>query len=65
MKVAPNFALYSEYVVIRVGMFTLPSTVGPTNAAPTVIGPAVIWDWSFSERKTPGLIRASAMFYKY
>jgi hypothetical protein len=46
-------------------MSFLPTTVGPTKAAPTATGPTVIWEISFSLMKTPGEINASAilMFY--
>ena len=44
-------------------MFAGPITVGPTKAKPTVIGPCVICDKSFSRVSTPGEINVScAMF---
>ncbi len=36
--------------------------VGPTSAAPAATGPCVIWDKSFSFKKTPGLISVSAIY---
>jgi hypothetical protein len=38
--------------------------VGPIIAAPTVIGPCVIKDWSFSLARTPADIKVSAILNK-
>tara|TARA_R110002126_G_scaffold230932_1_gene375622 strand:- start:343 stop:549 length:207 start_codon:yes stop_codon:yes gene_type:complete len=54
VKVSPNRAKYSEYVVTIVGISTGPLIVGPIIAAPIWIGWLLMIGCSFSIVITPG-----------
>ena len=58
-KSIQKFSIF--YEVTKVGISTGPFAAGPIMAAPKVIGPCVICDWSFSLAKTPGDNKVSAI----